>query len=97
MIFMIRRSLTVIVFIALYQYGYFQTMTITIFAFYNLVILLALKPFSKQKTNKVEFANEFIVYLCCMIKICFLNVAYAIEVRNELAKVMIIFCIFNVS
>jgi len=89
--------LTVIVFIFFGEYGFFQTVTITILSFSNLWIMIGNKPYSHKKTGMIELANEGIVYLCCIIKLCFTNVAIDFEVRNDLAKLMIILCLSNVT
>lgn len=94
--FMVRRMITVIVFIFLGEYGYYQTATITVLSFINTVTLVHLEPFSNKKTNKVELINEFTVYVCCIIKLCFLNVAYDFDRRCNLANLMIFICLANV-
>jgi hypothetical protein len=63
MIFLLRRMIAVGAFIFLEDYGYAQAMIMTVMSFMNLWILIGNKPFLSDYTNKVEFANEIVVYL----------------------------------
>lgn len=85
------------VFIFWEDYGFAQVMIMVIMSFMNLWILIGKRPFKSDYTNKVEIANEFIVYLCCIFNMCFVNVAVSVGLRSNIAVLMILICLLNVG
>lgn len=79
------------------DYGWAQTMIMLSMSFANLCILIGSKPFKSEYTNKVELANEIIVYLCCIINMMFANTAVPLSLMSKMAIFMIFICLFNVG
>ena len=82
MIFLLRRMITVLVFIFWQDYGFAQCIVTLVMSHLNLWILIGYKPFKTDYTNKVEFANEIVVYYACMTNMCFVNVAVPLSFRS---------------
>lgn len=93
---MLRRMATVITFVTLDGYMYFQSALMTIMSTVHIIYILTEMPFLVNQHNWLEFFNEIVILLCCYPQTILMN-TIPDKLKDRLGWFMVIMIAINIG